>query len=139
MKRLWKMVWVVLVLSFGQFLLSSPAEARSWKCWAKIGLSGEGNWTFAPPDWSMSGGVLANRHQRCLTHIQDNWTGHGEDPSNAQIWKLLNMDTANQDHWCKKKEGTFVITYGFDKRNRQWTSYQGLKTNCKCSGGEVFQ
>lgn len=49
------------------------------------------------------------------------------------------MDSVNQDYWCKQKEGYFVITYGFDKRDKQWTYNQVIKTNCKCTGGEVFQ
>lgn len=138
MKRLWWTVCVVVILSFGQALLSSPAEAKNWTCWAKIGLVGSGAWTYTPPDWSMSGGPTADRQKRCLTHILDNWTGHG-DNSNVAIWKLLAMDTANQDYWCKQKKGYFITTYGFDKRNKQWTYNQEIKTNCTCSGGEVFQ
>lgn len=86
MNRLWRTVCFVVVVSFGQNLLSAPAASK-WTCWAKISLAGSGNWTYAPPDWSMSGGVLVDREKRCLTHIWGNWTGVGDvgDEKNVAI------------------------------------------------------
>jgi hypothetical protein len=111
-------------------LTAQEASAREWKCNATIALKNS-SYSFAVPDWSMSGGITVDREKRCKNAIQSNWIDNGA------IWKSLGIAASEQNKFCQSG-GDFRIDYGFDKRRKDWNFSASSKPACACATGQTF-
>jgi hypothetical protein len=109
---------------------AQEASARTWTCSATIALK-DTSYSFAVPDWSMSGGIAVDREKRCKGAIQSNWINNGA------IWKSLGIPVSEQDKYCQSG-GNFRIDYGFDRRRKDWNFSASSKPACACAAGQTF-
>ena len=105
--------------------------ARHWTGNCTIALTGTGK-SYSPVPWAMSGPNACDREHKTKDYIKATWLDTGA------IWKLLGMNTTEQNQWCGIGNGTFRIDYGFDKRPKEWNFTQTIPTRCACPVPMVF-
>jgi uncharacterized repeat protein (TIGR01451 family) len=117
---------VAVILMIGSIF--SPVSARDFTCNATIDLQVISA-SYTPSDWDSScSGMSCDREKKCKADIESKFF-------NSSLWDKLNPTlTGEQKHQlCKQGNGSFRVSYGFDKRKKEWNFTKSLgysSSNC---------
>jgi len=131
-----KSSWLYIALLLAISSISAPATARSFTCNATIDLQ-QISASYTPSNWGSScSGLFCNRAKKCKEDIQRKFLNPAtwDEP----IWDRLNppLTTAQKQQLCGGS-GNFRISYGFDKRKKEWNFTQSVEYFDKPNVGAI--
>jgi hypothetical protein len=98
---------------------ATDAHARTWTCNATFS---QGNHSYGPVTFGMSGGLLTDREKACRREIQRRWL------ENSAVFSLFGLSTDEEEAICQAGGNPEVmVDYGFDRRAKEWQFVQSVE------------